>query len=70
MKAFTALSTGTLVAVGGLCAVTDSLLTTKYSYAAFDGIEPIEGQAVLVRFLRSHPAGRECVSGGMFRTDL
>ena len=58
------------VSVGGLCVVTDAPLPTKYAYAAFDGIGPTGGQAILVRFLRSQPVNRECVSGGQYRIDL
>lgn len=58
------------VSMGGLCVATDTPLTTKYAYAAFDGIGPTAGQAILVRFLRSQPVNRECHSGGQYRTDL
>jgi serine/threonine protein kinase len=58
------------VSMGGLCIATETPLPTKYSYATFDGVGPTAGQAILVRFLRSQPMNRECVSGGQYRIDL
>jgi hypothetical protein len=58
------------VSLGGLCLATDAPLPTKYSYAAFDGIGAVAGQAILVRFLRTQAVNRECVSGGQYRADL
>jgi eukaryotic-like serine/threonine-protein kinase len=58
------------VSMGGLCVATDTPLSTKYSYASFDGVSPTAGQAILVRFLRSQPVNREVLSGGQYRTDL
>jgi hypothetical protein len=58
------------VSLGGLCVATDAPLPTKYVYAAFDAAGPAAGCALLVRLLRAQVAGRECVSGGQYRTDL
>jgi hypothetical protein len=58
------------VSMGGICVATDAPLSTKYAYAAFDEVGPTTGQAILVRFLRSQPVNRECVSGGQYRVDL
>ncbi len=58
------------VSVGGICVATESPLATKYAYAAFDGVGPTAGQAILVRFSRSQPGNRECLTGGQYRTDL
>jgi hypothetical protein len=58
------------VSLGGLCVATDGPLPTRYCYAAFDGVGPVAGQAILVRFLRTQAVNRRCVSGGQFRTDL
>ncbi len=58
------------VSMGGICVATDAPLSTKYAYAAFDEVGPTAGQAILVRFLRSQPVNRECVSGGQYRIDL
>lgn len=58
------------VSLDGLCVATDCPLPTKYAYAVFDGVGPTAGHAILVRFLRSQPANRECVSGGQYRVDL
>jgi serine/threonine protein kinase len=58
------------VSLGGLCVATESPLPTKYAYAAFDGIGMTAGQAILVKFLRSQAANRECQSGGQYRADL
>jgi eukaryotic-like serine/threonine-protein kinase len=58
------------VSMGGLCVATENPLPTKYAYAAFDGVGPTAGQAILVRFLRSQSVNRECLSGGQYRIDL
>jgi eukaryotic-like serine/threonine-protein kinase len=58
------------VSLGGICAVTDGPLPTKYAFATFDGIGPTAGQAILVRFVRCQPVGREGHCGGQFRMDL
>jgi len=58
------------VSVGGLCVATASPLPTKYAFVAFDGIESLAGQAILVRFLRSQVVNREYISGGQYRMDL
>jgi serine/threonine protein kinase len=58
------------VSLGGLCVATDSPIPTRYCFAAFDGIGPVAGQAILVRFLRTQVMNHQCVSGGQYRMDL
>jgi hypothetical protein len=58
------------VSVGGVCVSLDASVPTKYFYVTFDGVEDTDGQAILVRMLRSQAAGREIVCAGHFRTDL
>jgi serine/threonine protein kinase len=58
------------ISAGGLCVITDAPLQTKYAFATFDGVPYTAGQAILVRWVRTQTLGRECITGGYFRTDL
>lgn len=58
------------VSLGGVCVATDAPLPTKYLFAAFDGVGPTAGQAILIRVVRVQTVNRECLSGGFFRGDL
>lgn len=58
------------VSLGGICIVTDAPIQTKYAYGVFDEVEETAGFGILIRFLRSHVVGRECVLGGQYRVDL
>jgi hypothetical protein len=58
------------VSLGGICVATETPIPTKYAYGVFDDVEATTGFAILIRFLRTTPAGRECHLGGQFRVDL
>jgi hypothetical protein len=58
------------VSLGGICVAMDGPIPTKYAYAVFDDVEPAAGFAILVRFLRTTPTGREYHLAGQFRVDL
>jgi len=58
------------VSVAGIAVATETTLTTKYAYAAFEGVNLTAGQTVLVRWVRTQVVDRMCVSGGYYRTDL
>jgi hypothetical protein len=58
------------VSAGGVCLALDAAISTKYAYVECEGVKATEGQAILVRMLRSQVAGREVVCAGHYRTDL
>jgi hypothetical protein len=58
------------VSVAGIAVATETTLSTKYAYAAFEGVGITAGQTVLVRWVRTQVVDRLCVSGGYYRTDL
>jgi hypothetical protein len=58
------------VSLGGICVATETPIPTKYAYGVFDDVEPTAGFAILIRFLRTTPAGRDCLLSGQFRVDL
>jgi serine/threonine protein kinase len=58
------------VSLGGICVATEVPIPTKYAYGVFDDVEATAGFAILIRFLRTTPAGHHCLLGGQFRVDL
>ncbi|MBA4190762.1 MAG: hypothetical protein C0467_22480 [Planctomycetaceae bacterium] len=58
------------VSVAGISVATETTFSTKYAYAAFEGVGITAGQTVLVRWVRTQVVDRMCVSGGYYRTDL
>lgn len=58
------------VSAGGVCFETAEAVPASYVYAAFAGVRPAAGWAVLTKLIRSRPDGPAHVAGGRFRTDL
>jgi hypothetical protein len=58
------------VSAGGVCLVTPGPITTRYMYAAFDGVAPTAGLAILVKLIWRKKSSQGLVIGGQFRTDL
>ncbi len=58
------------VSIAGISVATETTFSTKYAYAAFEGVGLTAGHTVLVRWVRTQVVDRMCISGGYYRTDL
>jgi hypothetical protein len=58
------------VSAGGVRLVTPGPITTRYMYAAFDGVPATAGLAILVKLIWRKKSDQGLVIGGQFRTDL
>jgi hypothetical protein len=50
--------------------MTDVPLQTKYAYVAFPSVRATDGQAILIRLVRTQTVEGERHYGAQFRTDL